>query len=97
MIDATKDQLIPLSDVPAWMQRRGLRPVTARQVRRWHTEGIKGRKLQVMRVGRYYATSEAALIELFERWAAPTPAKLTPSQQAIAQRRAAAILEKFRI
>jgi hypothetical protein len=87
-IDAT-DELIPLRNVPSlrWLPpRRGgakLHPVT---LYKWAKHGLRGHKLETIRVGGVPCTSEGALRAFFEKLA--TPVVVLPDRTAKQRRKA---------
>ena len=68
MIDPSKERLMPLSkaigSVPP--RRQNKRPHTS-TLFRWATSGLRGVKLEVLRVGGTLCTSEPALHRFFKR------------------------------
>ncbi|MFN3166113.1 MAG: DUF1580 domain-containing protein [Phycisphaeraceae bacterium] len=53
------NDLIPLIDIPKLLPKRHGKSIHIRTVRRWATKGLKGRRLQTVRVGgRYYVRLE---------------------------------------
>src|SRR5690348_8488540 len=87
MFDATCEQLIRLNDVPKlpWLPslRAGKR-ISLATIHRWAAKGVKGRRLQTLRVGGALCTSQQWLLEFFERLGQPGPspqAWRTPSQR----------------
>jgi hypothetical protein len=86
MIDPTQETLIPLLRVPriAWLPRRRrekrLAPST---VFRWCQRGVRGVRLETLRVGGTRCTSEAALRRFFERLSGGGPGLMqsTPGDQ----------------
>jgi len=77
MFDPTKEPLIPLCRVPtlSWIphRRRG-RPLHPSTVFRW-ARGVRGVRLEVVRLGGTLCTSECALVRFFEAMSATTPRK----------------------
>ncbi|HJT79197.1 MAG TPA: DUF1580 domain-containing protein [Gemmataceae bacterium] len=64
MITVDDPDLLELHDVPARLPpRRNGRPVAIVTVRRWADVGVRGRRLEVIRVGGRVLTSERALRE----------------------------------
>lgn len=55
--------LIPLTEVPKLLPRRGGKKVHIKTVRRWVLKGLKGRRLRAVRVGGRYYVSKACLHE----------------------------------
>lgn len=93
MIDTTKEHLIPIRDVPAYLVSRGLgHRIHPKAVLRWTINGADGVLLESNRIGRMTVTSAEAIQRWVEareqrrqtRYTAPTPPKLA----AVAQRRA---------
>ena len=67
-------RLIRLASVPGlpWLPLRGDTPISLSTVHRWVSEGVRGLKLRTVRVGRSLCTTEAWLLEFFERLNEPT-------------------------
>lgn len=101
MVDVEAEDLIPLDELPRqpWMPRKNGKVVSARQIRRWREPGIKGARLEAVKVGRYFATTKRTVLVFWERLAMPASAARapTPSQQRRAQAHAKAILHKHGI
>lgn len=57
--------LIGLRDAAAWLSAHAGVPVSYRSVHGWTRAGIKGRKLETLRVGGRIVTSKAALESFF--------------------------------
>jgi hypothetical protein len=73
-IDLTKEKTLPLSDVPnlpCIPRRRKGRKLHKSTVMRWVNPGLRGVRLEVIRVGGALCTSVAALQRFFERLAQP--------------------------
>lgn len=99
MIEAG-DKLIPLRDVPAltWLpsRRRNKRLGQGRlgfgTLWRWATAGVRGVKLETVKVGGCMCTTERALIEFFRACAIandePSRAVRTPGQRERSHQRA---------
>lgn len=67
MIDMTTEQLLPLSKVPGYLEKRGLgRRVSIQAVHRWAHHGAGGVVLESIRIGGTTVTS----IEAMQRWIA---------------------------
>lgn len=67
MIDITKEQLIPIRQVPAYLEKRGFgRRVHVAAVYRWVHHGLNGVRLESVRIGGTAVTSAEAI----QRWAA---------------------------
>lgn len=82
MIDLTTEQLLPLSKVPGYLEKRGLgRRVSIQAVYRWAVHGAGGFVLDSIRIGGTTVTS----VEALQRWvAARTHAKAAHRQPATA-------------
>lgn len=67
MIDTTKEQLIPVREVPAYLEKRGFgRRMHVAAVYRWVHHGLDGVRLESVRIGGTTVTSAEAI----QRWAA---------------------------
>ena len=68
MIDMATEKLISLKDACGLLprRRRGVRPHFS-TLWRWATEGLKGVKLEVIKVGSTLCTSREALQRFFQR------------------------------
>lgn len=102
MIDAETESLIPLAEVPnlpLMPGGRGGKRICKRTISRWATIGLKGVKLEVVIVGEKRCTTASALLAFFEsvQAAAGSNRPSTPKQQAVSQKRAYAILERYGI
>lgn len=65
MIDIRTEQLLPVRDVPAYLESRGLgKRVAQKSVQRWIHRGSDGAKLEAIRIGGMLVTSREAL----QRW-----------------------------
>ncbi len=65
MIDTIREQLLPLADVPAYHQSRGLgRRVHKSAVYRWAIAGADGIRLETVKIGGMKVTSAEAI----QRW-----------------------------
>lgn len=80
MIDIRDEQLFPLRLVPRHPNipaRRSGRPFHLSTVIRWAKTGVRGVRLEALRVGGTLCTSEQALQRFFERLARPGPSPRT--------------------
>lgn len=105
MIDTTKEQLIPVREVPGYLEQRGFRErVHVGAVYRWILNGLDGVRLESVRIGGTTLTSAEAI----QRWAAareqmrhehpgaaPTPPKVVAMRQRREDTRRR--LEEFRV
>ena len=65
MIDVRTEHLLPLNDLPEYLESRGLgRRVSMRAVRTWIRVGYRGARLESVRIGDSILTSEEAV----QRW-----------------------------
>ena len=65
MIDIRTEQLLPVKDLPDYLQSRGFgKRVTMRAVNRWIRAGCNGRVLEVVRID----TSVLTSLEAVQRW-----------------------------
>jgi hypothetical protein len=82
MIDPAVEPLIRLADVPRlpWLPRRrkGKR-LHISSVIRWVSPGLRGHRLEALRVGGCLCTSEAALRRFFEKLTADEPEHNEPT------------------
>jgi hypothetical protein len=70
-IDLDKETLIRLPQAPEFLPRRGDgRPVHELTVRRWAKVGLKGIRLEVVRIGGAVFTSREALTRFIDRCSA---------------------------
>ena len=59
MIDIRTEQLLPVRDVPAYLESRGLgKRVAQKSVQRWIHRGSDGAKLEAIRIGGMLVTAE---------------------------------------
>jgi hypothetical protein len=68
MFDPSEETPIPLADVPRtvpWLKRPGGKAPHVSSVFRWTLRGIRGHKLEVLRIGGTLCTSENALKRFF--------------------------------
>lgn len=65
MIDPINDELIPLREVPGLLPRRDGKKIHIRTVYRWVNRGVRGKKLETIRVGGPYYTTAEALADFF--------------------------------
>ena len=70
MIDATKEQLLSLSEAACKVPRVSKKKVSTSTLWRWCRRGLHGVKLEYAKVGRRIATSEEALARFFAAGAA---------------------------
>ncbi len=66
----TPDQLVPLSELPAFVPRRRGRMVHVATVHRWAAQGVHGERLRVVALGGQTCTTLAWVREWAERVAA---------------------------
>src|SRR4051794_37021555 len=66
-IDLLREQAIPLADVPKlpWIPRRSGRRLHVATVHRWCRRGVRGTRLQSVRLGGIRVPTEAALLRFF--------------------------------
>jgi len=67
-VDLLRESAIPLSDVPKlpWIpRRRGGRRLNVATVHRWCTHGVRGKRLEHIRLGGTRVTTQAALMRFF--------------------------------
>ena len=85
MFDPTQERPIPLSQVPKlkWLPNR---PHVA-TIFRWVQRGIRGYRLEVLRVGGTLCTSEARLLAFFERITNMSNSPVTTVTTSAARRR----------
>lgn len=75
MIPIHSEDLIPLREVPRHLARRpGGKPVHLSAVYRWAAQGVRGVKLEAVRVGGTSYTSRQALQRFAERMSLAEPA-----------------------
>lgn len=65
MIDPINDKLIPLREVPGLLPKRDGKKIHIRTVYRWVHRGVRGKKLETIRVGGPYYTTSEALADFF--------------------------------
>lgn len=65
MIDVLNEELIALTDVADHLPRRGGRKVNYSTIFRWVQRGIRGKRLETVRMGGCRFTSKAALNRFF--------------------------------
>src|SRR5262245_1365187 len=79
MIDLNTERLVTLSQLARRLPpRRNDRPVHPSTVHRWRMHGVRGVRLECIRVGSAWCTS----LESFGRWVQQLTALETPSQPA---------------
>jgi hypothetical protein len=65
VIDVNEEALIPIQELPAYLQKRGLgRRIHRRDVYRWVQRGVGGVRLEAVKIGGCLVTSAEAL----QRW-----------------------------
>jgi len=82
------EHLVSLSDAPDCLPRRGGRRIHVSTLHRWAREGLRGRRLETVKIGAITFTSREALV----RFSTPPeqPERPAPSaRQRRAERRAA--------
>ena len=96
MFDPSEEQPIPLTRVPKmvrWLPRRrkGKRPHVS-TIFRWALRGVRGIRLETIRIGGTLCTSEEALVRFFQRLSGEEPA--LPTKTSRARRREIARAER---
>jgi hypothetical protein len=77
VIDTTRERLIALSDVPAYLQQRGLgRRVHVSAVYRWVRGACDGIRLEAVKIGGLHVTSAEAIQRWVEARQQPEPPAL---------------------
>ena len=77
MIDIRTEHLLPVKDVPGYLESRGIgKRVTLRSVNRWIQRGSDGAKLEAIRIGGMAVTSREAL----QRWVEAQSRSVGPEQ-----------------
>jgi hypothetical protein len=68
-IDLTREQPIPLADVPKldWVRGRGGKRLHVASVHRWCSHGIRGVRLEFVQRAGARVTSKGALLRFFQR------------------------------
>jgi hypothetical protein len=100
MIDANRETLVSLADVPALLpERRGSKRPHVSCIYRWCQRGCKGIKLEWLQCGGTKVTSTEAIQRFFDRLttqagSTPTEAPATIGARKRASDKAAAALEK---
>ncbi len=61
MIDLTREDVLMISEVPAYLASRGGRKPHETTVRRWIDEGLNGVRLEIVMLGGFQHTSAQAL------------------------------------
>ena len=92
-IDPFNEDVFPVSQTPKRMRGRRVHPST---VWRWVQRGIRGHKLETIKVGGVTCTSEAALMRFFSALSAEPPqppSQTDPNRQAEVERQ----LDQFKI
>jgi Protein of unknown function (DUF1580) len=85
-IDPFKEDVFPVSQTPKRLRGRRVHPST---VWRWVQRGLRGHKLETIKVGGVTCTSEAALLRFFSaltKTPPPSPAKDDADRQAQIER-----------
>jgi hypothetical protein len=83
VIEIGNEQLVPLNEVPALLPSRGSgKRIHISAIYRWAQRGIRGIRLEVIRVGGTTYTSREAL----QRFASPSPTASTVTRQNSASR-----------
>lgn len=59
--------LIPLSELPAEFERRGLKRVAISTLFRWVHRGLRGRRLRTLQLGRSHYTTWQWVLDLCDR------------------------------
>ena len=79
MIDLTRENLIPLREVPQYLPRRNSgRRVHVSAVYRWAARGLKGTRLETVRIGGTTYTSEEALQRFADQLSLPRHSESAP-------------------
>jgi hypothetical protein len=81
MIESPPVPLADVPDLPCIPRRRLGRKLHRSTVFRWVNPGVRGVRLEVIRVGNVLCTSLAALERFFQRLAALPPAAARPSDR----------------
>lgn len=66
MIDIVKEQMIPLSKIPAWCEKHIGHRVNRSTVHRWRLRGARGNKLETVLIGGRRYTSQEAMLRFFD-------------------------------
>lgn len=87
-INIAEEKVFPLGEVPDHVpKRRGGKKLNASTAFRWHSNGLRGIKLEVVRVGGTMCTSDEALQRFFDRLtAADSPQATSPEIRTSAER-----------
>ncbi len=84
MIDPEHEVLIPLTDAPRHpllrQGRRPGRPINRSTIERWVMQGVRGAKLEAVRVGTTRFTSDNAIRQFFNALNGVQPGTATPAQ-----------------
>lgn len=70
------ERFVPLRRVPSWLEERGGKRVSQATIHRWRLEGVRGVRLEAIKIGGTFHTS----IEALERFVSA----LTAAQEAMA-------------
>jgi hypothetical protein len=89
-IDPVTEETFPLNHAPERVPfRRGGRPVCVQTVWRWALKGLRGVRLETVKIGGVRVTSEAALRRFFaavnDTGSPPGPDRAAQHQQAVDQ------------
>jgi hypothetical protein len=99
MIDLLKEEVAPLGEATRkWVPHKH-KPPHPSTLWRWHRHGLRGAKLEVVKIGGVAFTSREALIRFFERCTSgdPSPTFRTTAERRNAIRQAEAVLNAARI
>lgn len=97
MIDLASETVIALKDAPAHLPRRDGKRIAHCTIWRWAQRGLRGRKLETLKVGGMLCTSTEALQRFFESISTGVPVARTARQRqtAIARANAASAAAGF--
>jgi hypothetical protein len=83
MNHASSERLLPLADLPTHLESRGFGSrVSIRTVRKWAADGLKGTRLETIKIGRVTMTSHEAVQRWIDAQAAGGP-RATTTQPAL--------------
>lgn len=86
MIDHRHEHLLTLAQAAATLPRFSGKRIHVSTIYRWSSRGLRGVRLETLRVGGRMCTSEEALQRFFERLSDPAPGQARPSLSEAARR-----------
>lgn len=100
VIDIKSEKLIPLRDVPQLdilPDRRSGSRLAVSSLYRWALQGVRGHRLETLKIGGQRCTSLAALERFFQTLSQPSPAPAAPPPRVDQRRTIGKLLDAERI